>query len=119
MVRAQKLILRRYNISGLSIGEVQRINVANQVKLGNMTALQASRSLAKVGAAVTTKLDMGTGKIISFKPLGKGVNEFKVTTRVNGEVVSTNVSKVNGSDSGLSNLQDLSDKGFNSHFIGN
>ncbi len=106
-------------VKGLTKGELQRFNVAGKVKLGQITATQASQPLSKGGAAVNTPAILGSGKVIKISSIGNGKFEVTVDVVQNGKVVGSNTTTGTAKELGIENLNELTKKGsgFDKHFL--
>ena len=106
-------------VKNLTVGELQRLNVANEVKLGLKNASEAAKPLAEGGASISGNVVKGGGKIVELKSIGNGEYQVDVKTLENNKVTSTITTTGNAEQLGVKNLDELTKKGvgFNNHYL--
>lgn len=99
--------------------DLQRLNVASDVKLRRITAAEANKPLLEGGAAVAGKAISGSGKIIKMFDLGEGKYKVLVWTVKEGEVGSTMETVGTAKELGIKNIDELIRRGpgFSRHFL--
>lgn len=107
-------------VKGLNVGGLQRLNVAGQVKLGLKTATEASKTLAKGGAAVNGTPVPGSGKLITLSKTSSGKIKVIVKNMVDGKITNTSTTTGSAKTLGIQNADELMKKGtgYDSHWIG-
>lgn len=108
------------SVRGLTVGEVQRLNVANEVKLGVTSTQDASKSVLFGGAGVEGRPILGSGKLVQILDAGNGEYKVVVSTMKDGKVVGTSVTTGKPSDLGLKNVEELmkhQNQGWNKHIL--
>ena len=106
-------------IEGLNVGELQRLNVANEVKLGFKTATEAAKSLAEGGAKASGKIVEGGGKLIDLLKIAKGEYQVVVKAIENGKIVSTLSTTGTAKELGVKNIDKLIEMGkpYSRHYL--
>lgn len=111
---------RRSRIKGLNVGELQRLNVASQVKLGKMKAMDAAKPLSQGGAKVNSLGDITTGKFIRISRISNNIFEIVVTKKVEGVIKKIYKTRLSAEKTGIKDIKLLSHKPlpYRSHFLG-
>jgi RHS repeat-associated protein len=119
---ATKLTVKELNassaIKGLTKADLQRINVAGEVKLGKIAADQANKSLSEGGSAIASQLKMGEAKRMLVEKLGNGKYRIIVEDVSKGKVVNRFVTTGTAKELGIKNLDELYEQGVANHFVG-
>ncbi|MCA9730929.1 MAG: hypothetical protein H6696_14285 [Deferribacteres bacterium] len=112
----QSVLNSASSLSGLSVGDLRRVNLGGVSKLGGGIN---SSSVALGGSGFGGSKSMANGKKIVVSRLSNGKYEVRVVQVQNGKVVSTNTTSGTAKQLGYENLDELYDSGRANHFIGN
>ncbi len=108
------------NVKGLSVGDLQRFNGGQAVKLGLKTGKQLNKPLSEGGIRVEGIKVPNNGKIVKLFDEGGGQIKVMVEKLVDGVVTETFTTIGEAAKLGIQNAAELINKGavYNNHFIG-
>ncbi|MCB0303402.1 MAG: DNRLRE domain-containing protein [Calditrichaeota bacterium] len=113
-IRDARKVISKFNelssIKGLTKGDLQRLNVAGEVKLGQKTIKEANKPLSEGGAAIEGTFT-GKTKVVRLTDIGDGKFQVTVTEVINGEVGKSHTTMGTAKELGIKNIEELTKKG--------